>query len=598
MKNPQNGEPGKPTIKATLYRLIRYAFSRLGLIALSVGMVTLSTILGLLPPWLLQYGIDHAIVGKRPELLLNIALIMVLSALIKGAVDFAKRYASEYLAQGVIHDIRSDVYRHLTHLSFSFFDASSTGDLISRITADAESLKQFMGNAFAFIIANLFTLFGVAFVVFRWDTRLGLVYLLFLPFMFHAIRTYGGKVRPAFGKVRRQLGTLTEEVREDLLGIEIIKLFGRESREREQFVAKSEGAIEASIGAARITAFWMPYVHFLLGCMTAAAVWYGGYLVILGEISIGVVAGFLGYTGMLMRPVRQTGMMMGFGSQAVAAGSRIFEILDIESEVQDPPNAYDLPPIAGKVAFCDVSFSYDGHHLALKRVNLAVSPRETIAIVGPTGAGKSTLMHLLPRFYDPDEGRVLIDDHDVSCVKMKSLRHQVGIVLQEPFLFATSIRENISYGRTDASEAAIRQCAKRAQIAEFIERLPLGYDTPVGERGVTLSGGQKQRLALARILLIDPPILILDEPTSSVDAATEEKMQRAMAEVMKDRTTFVIAHRLWTVKNSDRIVVLDEGELVEQGTHEELSASGGVYFKLQDALTMGPVANENEEEKR
>jgi len=594
VKSGQRGSGTDPKTRATLRRLLDYIRSHPHLILACILTVILSTALGLAPPWLLQFAIDNYVVGERPDQLSLIALLMITSAVLKGAADFAKRYASEYLAQGVIHNIRSDVYRHLTRLSFSFYDQSRTGDLMSRVTADADSLKRFVGNAFAFIIANLFTIAGVAAVVAYWDLRLGLLYLLFLPLMVHAMAAYGGRVRPAFGWVRRKLADLTAVLREDLIGIEIIKLFGREADKKREFARHSEDYVAANVEAAKVSAFWMPYVHFLLGCITVAAVWYGGYLTVTGEISIGVVVGFVGYAGMLMRPIRQTGMMIGFGSQAVASARRIFDILDTEPEVQDAPDAHNLPKPRGKVQFQDVSFSYDGLNRALRDIDLLVEPGQTVAIVGPTGAGKSTLVHLLPRFYDVNRGSIYIDGHDISRVRIDSLRQQVGIVLQEPFLFATSIRENISYGRPDASMKEIIRCARLAQIHDFIVSLPVGYETPVGERGVTLSGGQKQRLALARVLLTDPAILILDEPTSSVDTRTEELVQRALAAVMRERTTFVIAHRLWTVQKADQIVVLDQGEIRERGTHTRLLAAGGLYAKLQSSLSRENLTTDNE----
>ncbi len=574
-----------PQTSATIRRLLDYVLGHPRLVLTCVSTVIISTALGLAPPWLLQFGIDNFVVGEQPRYLSAVALAMVTTAVLKGVADFAKRYASEYLAQGVIHDIRSEVYRHLTRLSFSFYDTARTGDLMSRVTADADSLRRFVGNAFAFIIANLFTIVGVGAVVSYWDIRLGLLYLLFLPLMVHAMSTYGGKVRPAFGWVRRTLAELTAVLREDLLGIEVIKLFGRESQKKCEFAQHSEAYVDANVTAAKISAMWMPYVHFLLGCITVAAVWYGGYLTVTGEISIGVVVGFVGYAGMLMRPIRQTGMMIGFGSQAVASARRIFDVLDTEPEVKDAPDAYELPPPQGEIRFDRVYFSYDDENWALRDIDFTAEPGQTVAIVGPTGAGKTTLVHLIPRFYDTDHGRILIDGHDIAGVQVQSLRQQVGIVMQEPFLFAASMRENISYGRPDASDSEIVHCARLAQIHDFIEGLPVGYETPVGERGVTLSGGQKQRLALARVLLTDPAILILDEPTSSVDTRTEELMQKALANVMRERTTFVIAHRLWTVQNADQIIVLDGGRIEEIGKHEQLVNAGGLYSTLQASLS-------------
>ena len=298
-------------------------------------------------------------------------------------------------------------------------------------------------------------------------------------------------------------------------------------------------------------------------------------------ISLGVLAGFVSYIALLLRPVRQTGMMISRSSRAIAAGERMFEVLDTPPEVREVPNAYPLPEVRGEVSYESVSFSYREDREVLKNISFRANPGETIALVGPTGSGKSTLVHLLPRFYDPNSGRIFIDEHNIKQVTLESLRRQVGIVMQDTYLFGASVRENISYGRPDADMNEIIECARTAQIHDFIQSLPLGYETPVGERGVSLSGGQKQRLAIARVLLTEPGLLILDEPTSSVDLETENRMQKAMEAVLKDRTTFVIAHRLWTVKNADRIMVLRAGEIVEEGTHEELlDIEGGFYREV------------------
>jgi len=306
-----------------------------------------------------------------------------------------------------------------------------------------------------------------------------------------------------------------------------------------------------------------------MGLGTALIIWYGGRLVINRIISLGTLAGFISYIAMLLRPVRQTGMMINLSSQALAAAERIFEIMDITPEVIDSPDACELPQIKGSVEYRNVSFSYEKGKEVLHNINLKVEPSQMVAIVGPTGSGKSTLINLLPRFYDPDQGQIFIDGHDIKGVTVNSLRRQIGIVLQHTFLFGASIRENISYGRPEASMKEIIESARVAQIHDFVESLPLGYETPVGERGVNLSGGQKQRLAMARVLLTDPALLILDEPTSSIDAETEYRMQEAMKEVIKNRTTFVIAHRLWTVQNADQIIVIKNGEIVEGVKYDE-----------------------------
>ncbi len=577
----------------TLGRLGGYARRHWLKIAGAMVAVVISTALGLVPPWLIRYGVDTIILKGRTDRLVIIGLAMVGTAVLKGFFDFVKSYVSEYIAQTIIHDIRVNLYEHLTTLSFSFYDESRTGDLMSRLTADADSLRRFLGRVSTYVSENILTIAGILVVMMIWDYRLGMLYLLLLPFMVFGMTIYATRVRPMFRKVRRTFAALTHVVQENFVGIEVIKLFGREREEEKKFHAQNKQYIDINIEAAKVSALWMPYVHFLMGLGTALVVWYGGRLVITDVISLGTLAGFISYIAMLLRPVRQTGMMINFSSQAVAAAERIFEVMDTSSEIEDAPDAYDLPAVEGEVEVNDVSFSYRGGTQVLKDINIHVAPGQTVAIVGPTGAGKSTLLHLLPRFYDPDEGQILIDGHDIREVTLNSLRKQVGIVLQHTFLFGASIRENISYGKPEAPMDKIIECAKIAQIHEFIESLPLGYETPIGERGVNLSGGQKQRLAMARVLLTDPALLILDEPTSSIDAETEERMREAMKDVIKDRTTFVIAHRLWTVKHADKILVIKNGEIVEKGTHHELLSRGeGFYTDVYQQVLKNEEAGE------
>lgn len=543
--------------------------------------VFISTTLGLIPPWLIRYGIDNMIMTGNIERLWIIAAIMVGTALLKGFFDFIKSYYSEFIAQSIIHDIRVRLYEHLNKLSFSFYDESRTGDLMARITTDTETLHRFLGRVSSFVTENILTIIGILIIMLFWDYRLGLLYIMILPLMVFGMYMYSSRVRPMFRKVRKRFAKLTELVQENFVGMEVIKLFGREKQQEKKFNKQNREYVDISIKASKVSALWMPYVHFLVGLSTALVVWYGGRLVIQGTISIGMLAGFISYIAMLTRPVRQTGMMINLSSQATAASERIFDVMDMSPEVKDAPDAHKLPQVKGKVEYRDVSFSYKKGERVLKDINIKVEPGETVAIVGPTGSGKSTLLHLLPRFYDPDEGKIMIDGHDIKEVTIDSLRKQVGIVLQHTFLFGASIRENISYGRPDAPMDEIISCAKIAQIHDFIESLPLGYETPIGERGVDISGGQRQRFAMARVLLTDPGLLILDEPTSSVDVETEDRMQEAMKEVIKDRTTFVIAHRLWTVRNADKILVLKDGEIQERGAHKELlQKEDGFYRKI------------------
>jgi ABC-type multidrug transport system fused ATPase/permease subunit len=567
--------------KHTIRRLFTYALNHKLKLIFASAAVVVSTIMGLLPPYLIREGIDNYIIRGEIERLWLLAVLMILTVLIKGIFDFAKSYLSEYIAQNIIHDLRVDLYNHLNKLSFSFFDSAQTGDLMSRLTADADTLRQFFSRGSVYISSNVLTIIGIFVIIINWDYRLALIYLLMLPLMIFGMYIYAKRVRPMFKMVRKSFAALTHLLRENFLGIEVIKLFGREKFEEERFKKENMRYISKNLEAAKVSAFWMPYVNFFMGLGTALIIWYGGRLVINQEISLGMLAAFISYISMLLRPVRQTGMLISFGSQAAASAERIFNVLDRKSDVKEVEQAQVLKNVRGEVEYRNVSFAYQKGKEVLKNINLEIKAGETAAVVGPTGAGKTTLLHLLPRFYDPDRGKILIDGKDIKNITLESLRTQIGIVMQHTFLFAASIKENISYGKPEADIEEIKQAAETAQIADFIESLPLGYETPVGERGVTLSGGQKQRLAVARVLLTDPSILILDEPTSSVDAATEQKMNTALNKIMENRTTFVIAHRIWTVKNADKIIVLKDGEIIEKGSYQELMVQNGFFAELQ-----------------
>jgi ABC-type multidrug transport system fused ATPase/permease subunit len=574
----------KKTNQNTVLRIIAYAFNHKRKLFTTAAAVIISTLLGLVPPLFIKQGIDKYIAEGELTKLFAAAALMVFVILIKGIFDFIKSYSAEYIAQNIIHDLRIELYQHLNSLSFSFFDSSETGDLMSRLTADADTLRQFINRGSTFITANLLTIAAIFFISYSWDYRLGLIYLLMLPLMILGIIVYAKRVRPMFKKVRKSFARLTGMIRENFIGIEVIKLFGRENYELAKFKKENQKYLNINLEAAKVSAFWMPYVNFFMGLGTAAVIWYGGRLVIDDQISLGILAAFISYISMLLRPIRQTGMLISFGSQAAAAAERIFEVLDRESEVREAENAVRLEKIRGKVEYQGVNFSYQKGKEVLKNINLKIEPGETAAVVGPTGAGKTTLLHLLPRFYDPDQGRILIDGHNIKDLKLDSLRQEIGIVMQDSFLFAASIRENISYGRPDADFEEIKKAAQVAQIDDFIESLPLGYETPVGERGVSLSGGQKQRLAIARVLLTEPSLLILDEPTSSIDAATEEKLNQALKMVLENRTSFIIAHRLWTVKMADKIIVIKDGKIIESGSYQELKNHDSYFNKLESSL--------------
>lgn len=578
-KSKQTNKYQKKSYKI-LFRLIKYGSEKSTSIIVTSFAVIISTVLGLIPPILIRYGIDRYIINDNFEPVIKLGFLMVGVTLLQGIFDYIKRYYSEHISQGIIHNIRSNLYEHLNKLSFSFFDYAKIGDIMSRVTSDADTLRGFLSNSVVFIFSNILTILGILVVMITWNIKLALLYLLMIPFMILGMTMYSNKVRPMFKKVRKKMAELTEIIQEDILGIEVVKLFGRESKEQKEFSKINKQYSEINIKAAKVSAFWMPYVNFFMGVGTTAVIWYGGRLVIGNEISIGTLAGFIGYISMLMRPIRQTGMMINFANQASAASERIFNILDTEPEIKDSLDAEELANIKGEVEFRDVYFVYKNNREVLKDINFKIEPGQTVAVVGPTGAGKSTLINLIPRFYDPQKGFITIDGKDIRKVKINSLRKEIGILQQQVFLFAASIRENISYGRPDAKIEEIIECARIAQIHDFIKSLPLGYETPVGERGVTLSGGQKQRLAMARVLLTNPKLLILDEPTSNIDSETEDKLQMAMEEVIKNRTSFIIAHKLWTIKNADIILVIKDGELIEKGSHEDLIKKKGFYYKL------------------
>jgi len=596
---PGGGKPGPAgPVWPILRRLLGYMRPHALILAGVVLAALATTAVELAPPWIIRLAVDRFILEGQTEQVWWAAGGLLALSLFQGGIDFLRLYVTAYTGQRIVFEIRNAIFHHLSRLSFSFYDRARTGDLMSRVTADVDVLNNFFGRAAVIILTNLLTLAGILVVLMIWDWRLGLVYLGLLPLIALGMWAYARRVRPAWMRVQRQLAALTGTLQESLAGILVVKLFGREAFEQERADRQSRQVLEANLETARIASLWMPYASVVMGVGTGLVLWVGGRNVIAGFISLGTLIGFATYIQMLLRPIRQTGMMLNVVMQALAAAERVFEVLDTEPDVQDAMGATPLPPIEGHVRFEGVSFRYatgtpdgalagpDGAD-ALRDVDLEAAPGEMVALVGPSGAGKTTLVHLLPRFYDAQQGRITIDGHDVTQVTVQSLRDAIGIALQTVFLFDASIGENIAYGSPHATHHEIEWAARVVQMHDFIQSLPLGYGTPVGERGVRLSGGQKQRIALARVLLTDPRILILDEPTSSVDADTERRMQQALQEVRAGRTTIVIAHRLWTVQQADQILVLREGQIVERArstpersAHESLLAAGGLYEQV------------------
>ncbi|MBN2548840.1 MAG: ABC transporter ATP-binding protein [Anaerolineales bacterium] len=597
-KTQQPGRDGKggPSgpVWPILRRLLGYMRPHADLLSGVFLASLLTTVVELAPPWIIRLAIDRYILESQVEMIWWAAGGLLALSLLQGGVDFLRLYLTAYAGQRIVFEIRNAVFRHLSRLSFSFYDKARTGDLMSRVTADIDVLNNFFGRAAIIVWTNLLILAGILVILLVWDWRLGLLYLGLLPLIILGLWAYAQRVRPAWGRVRRQLAALTTALQESLAGILVVKLFGREAFEQKRVDRQNKSVLQANIQTARIAALWMPYASVVMGVGTGLVLWIGGRNVIAGVISLGMLVGFTTYIQMLLRPIRQTGMMLNVVMQSLAAAERVFEVLDTKPDVQDAPGAYPLPPIQGHVRFEGVRFSYASNteHVpedayVLRDIDFEAAPGEMVALVGPSGAGKTTLVHLLPRFYTAQAGQITIDGHDVSKITVQSLRDAIGIVLQSVFLFDASIGENIAYGSPHVPQHEIERAARIVQIHDFIQSLPMGYGTPVGERGVRLSGGQKQRIALARVLLTDPRILILDEPTSSVDADTEQRMQQALQEVSAGRTTFVIAHRLWTVQHADQILVLRDGQIIErarstetQSAHQVLLAVGGFYAEL------------------
>jgi len=551
----------------------------------------------LLEPWPLKMVIDYVLQGKRmphwlastvsrltgsdPIAVLNAAVVAVAAiAVIGGISTYLEKYLTTSVGQWVTHDLRRTLYHHIHRLSLSQHDEARVGDLISRVTSDIEAIQSFIVTALLGAVVSVLTLLGMIGVMFYLNWRFTLIALSVAPALFGVVFYYTRRIKKASREVRKKESELVSVVQEVLSSIRVVKAFSREEYEQERFETQSLENVEMALKARTIKAKLSPIVDVIVAAGTCLVLGYGARLVLSGGMTIGSLVVFIFYLGKMYKPMRDLSKMTDTISKAFVGYERIVEVLRTESQVKDKPGARNAPKFKGGIQFDKVSFSYKDEQPILKDVSFAIKAGQVTAFVGPTGAGKTTIISLVARFYDPTSGVIKIDGKDIRSYKLASLRGQMSFVLQETLLFRATVWQNIAYGKPQASRAEIMKAAEIANAAEFIDKLPNGYDTLLGERGVTLSGGQRQRIAIARAVLRDAPILILDEPTSSLDASAETIVVEALERLMKNKTCIVIAHHLSTIRNADAIFVVKEGEITEHGTHSELMETNGVYAEL------------------
>jgi ATP-binding cassette subfamily B multidrug efflux pump len=566
-----------------VYRKLKAYFWRyryLGLVSLVFAVLT--SALGLVTPNLLRVLIDRVIMGGHYEDLPLLALGVLGVAVVRGGCRYGRRYVGHVFGTNSVYELRNGLYRHLQALSFRFYDTAQTGDLMARLVGDVEVFRRFLAFGFANLLEFVLMVgFGLTMMaVLNW--RLTAVAVITMPFLSVLALRFHARVHPAFTTVREAMADMSTTVQESITGVRTVKSFAREPQQIDAFGSRVDAFVEAHMATATIWARFFPAMDLMGNLSVLILLYMGGREAIAGRVSVGGLVAFFSLIWYIAAPLQQLGYHINSYAQSIAAGERLVEVLQAPRHIKDARGAKPLHRLSGHVRFEGVSFSYASTPVVLRDIDLDIEPGMKVGILGPTGAGKSTLVSLIPRYYDTTSGRVLVDGHDVRKVGLGSLRRQVAIVFQETFLFSTTIRENIGFARRDAHQADIERAARLACAHEFIMELPQGYDTLVGERGLGLSGGQKQRIAIARAILADPRILILDDATASVDMETEFEIQQALRSLMEGRTTFVVAHRISSVKDADLIIVLDHGAIVEQGTHETLLERNGIYRRIHD----------------
>ena len=551
-------------------------------LAISIVLAVASQAAQIAVVWVTKSVIDDALRPQDAHKLWLFVWAIVGLGLARAVLMSGRRLISGKQALAVEMDMRQGLYAHLVRLSFGFYDRHQTGQLMSRATVDLQGVRFFLGYGLIFFFQNALTVLSVTAVLFVFEWKLALIALAITPVLVVVAYRYSHVAHPTLRDVQQKLADVATVAEENIVGVHVVKSFAQEAQEETKFEARSEAVFGQTIKANRQRALYVPLISWIPMLAQAAVLLVGARMVINGDLSVGGFVAFNLYLSMLVMPLRSLGMWVGQAQRATASGERIFQVMDEPEEIADRPSAVDLPAGGGELRLEGVSFEYIPGRPVLSHIDLDVSAGRTIALIGHTGSGKTTLTSLVPRFYDATVGRVLLDGVDVRDVNLTSLRRAIGVISQDPFLFSATVRENITFGAPEATDEEVEYVARLAQAHEFVERLPQGYDTVIGERGITLSGGQRQRLAIARALAVDPRILVLDDATASVDATTEARIRLGLREAMKGRTTLIIAHRLSTIALADEIVVLDEGRIAARGTHEELSQTSAVYRDIYE----------------
>jgi ATP-binding cassette, subfamily B, multidrug efflux pump len=579
---------GKAYDARLMRRLLRYLRPYRWKVALAVGLLVSAALLQIVGPWLVQMALDDAVPERDTRLLAILTTAYLVATLATFGLEYAQALVTTWLGQRVMFDLRTEIFDHLQRLDLRFYDRNPVGRLMTRITSDVETLNELFSSGVVAIFGDLFTLLFIVSAMLLLDWQLALVSFAVMPFVIWTAVLFRSRIRSAYRDIRVRLARINAFLHERITGVQVVQLFNRERADQERMEEVNRDYLEAHLRSITYYALFFPIIELFTAIALALIIWYGGGQILEGTTSVGVVTAFLLYARRFFRPIQDLSEKYNVLQGAMASSERIFKLLDRNPEVRDPREPRSLPPrIQGEIEFQDVWFAYgqDGSgepDWALKGVSFRVAPGEKVAIVGHTGAGKTTIINLVMRFYDPQRGRVLLDGIPIEAVPQEELRRTIGLVLQDVFLFSDEVRYNIRLGEEEISEDRVRQAAREVGAAGFIERLPAGYDQPLGERGASLSVGERQLVSFARALAFDPRILILDEATSSVDSELEARIEEATSRLMEGRTSIVIAHRLSTVQGADRILVMHHGELREEGTHEELILRAGLYARLHE----------------